>query len=98
MLRSPLPPRVAARALDGGQGFERIVDTGPAAGEFGAGDQVIHQREDAVETRVDRVHIHRDRNAARARDSRRVFHRRGIVAVDVEQPGAGNLIVGDLFR
>jgi hypothetical protein len=72
--------------------------SGPGAGKFRAGHQVIHERQHAVEAVVDGVDIHRDRNAVLVRDACGARYRRGIVAVDMQQARAGDLLRSNLLR
>ena len=63
--------------------FERIALVGPLHRKLGTRHQVIHIRQHAVETVIDRVDIHGDGHARLSGDSRGMLHGGGVVAIDV---------------
>ena len=86
----------AVLVLQGFQRAKRVGAAGPGAGKFGTGHQVIDVRQHAVKAMVDGIDIHGDGNAVLAGDAGRARYRRGIVAVDVQQARAGDLVLGNL--
>src|SRR5581483_4616068 len=80
------------------EGAEGVALVGPLDRKFGAGDQVIDVTQHTVKTVIDRIHIDRHRHAGLVRYAGGVLDRGGVVTVNVQQPGAGDLFRGDLRR
>src|ERR1019366_4680138 len=70
---------------------------GPGGGKLAGGHQVIDIGEDAVEALIDGIDIDGDGDAVAAGDFGGAGDGGGIVAVDVEQTGAGDHVLGDLL-
>ena len=83
--------------LDGFEGFEGIGFAGPGGGKFAGGDEVIDVGEDAVEALIDGIDVDGDGDAVAAGDFGGAGDGGGIVAVDVEDAGAGDHVLGDLL-
>src|ERR1019366_2293787 len=83
--------------LDDLEGLEGIGLAGPGGGKLAGRDQVIDIGEDAVEALIDGVDVDGHGDAVTAGDVGGAGDGGGIVAVDVEQAGAGDHVVGDLL-
>ena len=71
---------------------------GPLHGKLGAGHQIIHVGQHAIEAVIDGVDVHRHRDAVPARDLGGARHRRRIVGVDMQQARAHNFFRCDALR
>src|SRR5207237_9641540 len=66
--------------------------------EFGAGDEVVDVGQHFIEAVINGVDVDRDGDAVLARDGGGVGDGSGVMAIDVEHAGAGDLLGVDLFR
>ena len=78
------------------QRAKRIALAGPTRGKFGAADQVIDRGEHLIETRINVIDIHADRDAVVPRNAGGARHCGGVVPIDMQHARAGDLFRGDV--